>query len=686
MKNKTVILEWLITGVIVGLPFLYLAASWSSLPARVPTHFNLRGQADGYSERASLWKILVFLAVLSTGLFLLLRFLPVIDPKKKAALSTAIFRKTAMAVVILIAALNVGIVYGAQPGVQSVNQPVYIVLGIFFMYMGNLMNSIKPNYFVGIRLPWTLESEENWRATHRLGGRVFLAGGAVLILSALLLPIVAAGIILMIISALMALIPCCYSFIHFRRHRKNLLSILILILMMSVRSSAQFAGEAIGGWIGRIPQPGHVLTLYLHITGDTAGHYSGDWSSLEQHALGLKFQSIQVAGDSIHIITAMAPARFRGRFYSADSISGVWEQGGSSIPLGLTKTRRPQTPRSPFPYRSDSVEYEGDGGVHLGATLTLPAGAGRKKFPVVILITGSGLQDRDETIFDHRPFAVIADYLTRRGIAVLRADDRGIGRSHGGPADPTSYDYAGDVLAGIRYLRQRPEIDTTRIGLIGHSEGGLIAPIVYSRWPHLKTLILLAGPGVAGWQIILRQQTDPVRTLGPGVFDAYYSLVREKLQILNNTLGQPDSVTLQQLKALFAGWKAGLADSIATPLRVQAVSPELFASQEKAELKPWLRYFYATDPAAFLTQVKCPVLALNGEKDTQVDPRQNIPAIKNALKGSGARADTVVLPGLNHLFQHCKTGELAEYPVLEESFAPEALKAIGDWTTKFLTL
>ena len=697
MKNKHTALEWFVVAIILALPFLYLRVSYSSLPSRVATHFNLRGQADGFSDKSSLWAVMGGLSALALFLYLLMKYLPGIDPKRKVALSAGVFRKTGTAVLLLITALNALMVYSAQPGTTKTNKTLYIVLGVFFVYIGNLMNSIKPNYFVGIRIPWTLESEDNWRATHRLGSRVFVISGLVLIAGGLFLPTEAAGILLMVLSALMALAPCCYSFIHFRRSRKNMLPLIVLFALSATISHAQPAAQpqarpqpqpVTGNWIGQLPVSGQQLTLYMHIRTDSNGNYAGDWASLQQHAMGLRLKSITVYGDSCRFETAMMMTDFRGRFESPDSISGVWEQGGVRIPLGLKKSLRPQTLRPPFPYRSDSVGYEGENGVHLGATLTLPIGrqATSRKFPAVILITGSGLQDRDETIFDHKPFALIADYLTRRGIAVLRVDDRGIGRSTGDNSHATSYDYATDVLAGIRYLGSRMEIDTTRIALIGHSEGGLIAPIVYSRWPHLKTLILLAGPGVPGWEIILRQQTDPVKAIGTAAYNSYYDFTRRKLELLNDTRDQPDSITLAKLKTLYADWKAGLPDSIAASLNVKQVSPEFFATQEKVELKPWLRYFYSTDPRSFLSVVHCPVLALDGEKDSQVDPGQNIPAIKAALGKSGAVTETRIFPGLNHLFQHCQTGDFSEYPVIEESFAPEVLDEIGRWTAKFLTL
>ncbi|HEY4062446.1 MAG TPA: alpha/beta hydrolase [Puia sp.] len=469
-------------------------------------------------------------------------------------------------------------------------------------------------------------------------------------------------------------------------HKSFILIILAANTLLS--SVAQTTGTATdkrtGNWIGAIQ--GGPVSLYFRIKGDSLTGFTADWNSPSQKALGLPCKTVLIKGDSLLIGTGAIVASYRGHYLPGrDSITGVWQQNGRSFIMNLRRMARPQTPHPPFPYRTDSIEYDNAGKtVHLGATLSLPFSKTEKKYPVVILITGSGQQDRDETLFEHKPFAVIADYLTRRGMAVLRVDDRGTGKSKGDLKDATTSDFADDVLTSIGYLKTRKEIDTTRIGLIGHSEGGMIAPIVYSRWPHLNLIILLAGPGLPGRGIILRQQTDPVKQqLGQAVYDAYYPLVAEKLRIMEDNYGQPDSVILRQLKAGYTRWKAGLPDSIAAPLNVKNVSEAMYAYQEAQELKPWLKYFYHTDPAVFLRQVKCPVLALDGSKDTQVDPEQNIPAIKAALtNGGNTYIMTRVFPGLNHLFQHAATGDFNEYAVIEESFAPEVLAFMGEWIGK----
>jgi pimeloyl-ACP methyl ester carboxylesterase len=352
----------------------------------------------------------------------------------------------------------------------------------------------------------------------------------------------------------------------------------------------------------------------------------------------------------------------------------------SSSLQAQTSNNRPQTPKPPFPYIVDSVEYDNTGKtVHLGATFTCPKTGG--PFVTLLMITGSGLQDRDETVFRHKPFAVIADYLTKKGYAVLRVDDRNIGKSKGDLKNATSADFADDVLASYNYLLQRNEVDKSKIGLIGHSEGGFIAPIVYAKNPGVAFIISLAGTGVPGSQILLHQQTDPAKAMfNQPTFDAYYDLTKMTLQTIHDNPMLPDSVILEKIKALFTKWKQSLPDSILKPLHADIATPEMYAVQIKTELIPWLKYFIATDPYQFWKQVKCPVLALNGEKDIQVDADENISAIKKALNDGGNKNVTIMIfPGLNHLFQHCTKCTIPEYGELEETISPDVLDEIGKW-------
>lgn len=330
---------------------------------------------------------------------------------------------------------------------------------------------------------------------------------------------------------------------------------------------------------------------------------------------------------------------------------------------------RSQTPQPPFPYSEVELEFDSpyEAGVHLAGTLVLPLGKG--PHPAVLLITGSGQQDRDETIFGHKPFLVIADYLARRGIASLRVDDRGMGKSKGKVLQATTETFASDAKAELAYLRTRPEIDPARVGLIGHSEGGLIAAMLAAEPTQaVAAVVMLAGPGVSGARILSNQVEDGARMAGAS--PAAVSVTVEAQERLISVVLTSKAPT------------AGLVGELT--LAMMDMAPELDETNARNKVAPlalpWFRYFLATDPASFLARVQNPVLALNGEKDIQVRASANLPAIEQALKAGGNR-DVIIknLPGLNHLFQTAPTGLIAEYEKIDETFAPAALKIMGDW-------
>jgi fermentation-respiration switch protein FrsA (DUF1100 family) len=302
--------------------------------------------------------------------------------------------------------------------------------------------------------------------------------------------------------------------------------------------------------------------------------------------------------------------------------------------------------------------------VRLAGTLTLPQGAG--PFPAAILIAGSGPNDRDEYLMGHKPFLVLADFLTRHGIAVLRADKRGVGQSTGDYAAAVSADFAADVEGGVAYLRNRPDIDRRRIGLIGHSEGGLIAPMVAADEPaEIAFVVMLAGPGVSGADVLVEQVRLLMLSSGKSADEAAQAAERQR-QIVHTVVSTPDESALRQkLTALLEGY--GFPDG--------AVKAQV----DKAE-SPWFRSFLAYDPAATLARVRCPVLALNGDKDVQVSAAQNLPAIKAAvLAGGNTHVETDLYLGLNHLFQMATTGSPSEYSSIEETMAPVVLEKVANW-------
>jgi alpha/beta superfamily hydrolase len=336
---------------------------------------------------------------------------------------------------------------------------------------------------------------------------------------------------------------------------------------------------------------------------------------------------------------------------------------------------RPQEPKPPFPYTSEDVTFINEKfNIKLAGTLTIPAGTG--PFKTVIMITGSGAQNRNEELMGHKPFLVIADYLSRNGIAVLRYDDRGVGGSQGNYSEATTADLATDAEAAFNFLKTNPKINQKEIGLMGHSEGGLIAPIVASTNNDIGFIVSLAGPGVTGQQIIMRQSQDIGRLSG------------EKENQIKET-----TETNKKLYAILRKEK----DNKTAEIKILSLYKEILekkkTSKEDTEKEvnrlkmtfgsntyTWFRYFITTDPSTFWKKVECPVLALDGDKDLQVSAKENLPAIEKALKSSGNKSvKTVKLPELNHLFQHCKTGLPAEYGTIEETFSPGALKIISDW-------
>ncbi len=333
----------------------------------------------------------------------------------------------------------------------------------------------------------------------------------------------------------------------------------------------------------------------------------------------------------------------------------------------MTRLRRPQTPKPPFPYKIENLTYQNETAkIKLAGTLTLPQGKG--PFPAVILISGSGAQDRDETIFEHRPFHVLADALTRRGIAVLRVDDRGVGGSTGSVATSTSDEFAGDVMAGIAVLKLRPEIDAKKIGLIGHSEGGIIAPIVAARSNDVAFIVLLAGTGLPGDEILFMQGRLISKVMGASEKD----LDRQKeLQKRLFDIVKTERDTSKSGPAIRQAVKKLLSE-LTPEERKEAGDLEATTETQIKQLDtPWFRFFLAFDPRPTLEKVRCPVLALNGEKDLQVPPKEDLAEIAKALKkGGNTRVTTMELPGLNHLFQTCKTGAVSEYSEIEETIAP----------------
>jgi pimeloyl-ACP methyl ester carboxylesterase len=429
-----------------------------------------------------------------------------------------------------------------------------------------------------------------------------------------------------------------------------------------------------GHWEGSIEIPGLPLGILVDLF-HKEGHWIGTIAIPAQSAKGLPLSGIRLTGMEVEFVIDGVPGEptFMGALADG-KITGTFTQHGQSFPFHLGRETivtpaRPQEPSPPYPYREEEVTF-GGGEIILAGTLTLPPGEG--PYPAVLLISGSGPQNRDEEVFGHKPFLVLSDHLTRAGIAVLRVDDRGVGESTGDSDHATSEDFAEDALAGVEFMLARPGIDPERIGLIGHSEGGLIAPMVASRSKAVSFLVLLAAPGVPGDEVLIRQMELISRAEGMEE-ERVARAISAQRKLLDLVKGEAvqEEVEAQIRKLVRA--QTG-ADSTADEIQEQA------AAQARMAMTPWFRFFLGHDPRQLLERIQVPVLAMGGELDLQVDPKQNLPAIREALRRGGNPDYTVLeLPGLNHLFQEAETGSPTEYYSIEETVNPAALDAISNW-------
>jgi fermentation-respiration switch protein FrsA (DUF1100 family) len=429
-----------------------------------------------------------------------------------------------------------------------------------------------------------------------------------------------------------------------------------------------------GAWIGKLDTGGAQLRVVFHIANTDDG-LTATLDSLDQGMRGLPGTAVKREGSSLTIETKQIDGSFAGKI-AADvaSIDGTWTQRGKNYPLTLKRVKdeselvlkRPQNPVKPYPYREEEVSYDNKlQNVTLAATLTIPPGKG--PFPGVVLITGSGPQDRDESLLEHKPFLVLADYLSRHGIAVLRADDRGTAKSTGDFKTGTTADFATDTEAGIAYLKTRAEVDPHKIGLIGHSEGGVIAPMIAARNRDVAFIVMMAGTGVPGDQVLVAQGEAIQIAGGKNPEEAAKDAAKER-EMLTLVETEKDNAVLERtLKEKMAGQMP----EAQIGLQIQQIT------------SPWFRYFLTYDPATALRKVTCPVLAINGSLDKQVLPSQNLPPIRKALEESGNKHFEVTeLPGLNHLFQTAKTGSPSEYAGIEETMSPVALDKMATWILK----
>ncbi len=430
-----------------------------------------------------------------------------------------------------------------------------------------------------------------------------------------------------------------------------------------------------GRWEGAIDAMGQKIPIRVNISGQ-----GGTLDFPSQNAVGMRLENFSTKGTAVHFEVLPQPrtAVFDGKV-EGDTMSGSFEQAGYKGSFSATRAAAEAvTAAEAKEYREEEVAFK-NGTITLGGTLTLPTGAG--PHPAVVLISGSGAQNRDEELFGFKPFAILADHLTKQGIAVLRYDDRGIGGSTTGTNDDTSETFASDVQAAVRFLKSRSEIDASRIGLLGHSEGGIIAPIVATQDQDIAFLVLMAGTGVPGKEL-LPAQVGAIARSGGATEEEAQAKAAEEERALNAVL---TGEGLEDVKSeMVKGFKA-LAEQMTEDQRKALGDIDQWASRAaEAQLKqlegPWFEFFLTHDPAAVLEKVDAPVLALFGGKDTQVPAEMNETAIKAALAAGGnTDVTTKVFPEANHLFQAAETGSPNEYATLKPEFVPGFLDTISAW-------
>ena len=457
--------------------------------------------------------------------------------------------------------------------------------------------------------------------------------------------------------------------------KRLLLSFVLTLFALSLSSQ-----DIVGVWSGKLNVMNKELTIVFNIDITELG-YSVTMDSPDQGAYGIPCDEVSFNNDKLNISIKVLGVSYSGKL-NGDKIEGQFTQSGMNFPLTLNRTadkpippNRPQEPQEPYPYYTEDLTFENKKeGITLAGTLTLPSDKG--KHPVVVLISGSGAQDRNQEIMGHKPFMVIADYLTRNGIGVLRFDDRGTAQSEGDFESATSENFANDVEAAVEYLLSRKDIDKKEIGLIGHSEGGVIAPMVAERNKKVSFIVLLAGTGVRGDELLMKQTRTIAKASGvpDEILDQTGKINRAFYDIILNSDDDNWKDNVNEFLDSYTK-NNSLLEGI-TEANVEQLKTSMLAQFEK----PWVRYFIKHDPATVLRKLKIPVLALNGSLDLQVSAKENLSAIEAALKQAKNKKYKIVeLEGLNHLFQETTTGLPTEYGQIEQTFSPRALEEILEW-------
>ena len=444
------------------------------------------------------------------------------------------------------------------------------------------------------------------------------------------------------------------------------------------KSAAKTISKLEGTWQGAIETGNMRMRLQLHVTHDDKGELLASIDSLDQEIQGIPASKVSEKSGEVRFELAAFGAQYLGTLSATkNEIAGHWSQNGNDEKLDFLRSdkivelRRPQNPAKPYPYKEEEISFAtGDGKATLAGTLTLPQGAG--PFPAAILIGGSGPVDRDETLAGHKPFLVLADALTKKGIAILRYDKRGIGQSKGDYTEATMQDFAQDAQAALTYMKSRGEIDAKRLGIIGHSEGGILASQLATRSQDMHWLVLLATPATTGENTLLRQSELIARAGGLPEEQITRSLEFDRKAYAAVREEKNAAALEKRLDALVQ--QSGLGE---------AMPHAALQAQIRFMTSPWFRQFLDYDPEPVLEKLHCPVLAMSGDRDLQVDSTENVPLLRKASETSENKDFTVVeVAGVNHLFQTAPSGSPALYGAIEETMAPQVLTAVTSWVTR----
>jgi uncharacterized protein len=442
---------------------------------------------------------------------------------------------------------------------------------------------------------------------------------------------------------------------------------ILTVLLLSIQFI--FAQDITGSWKGELEIQGMKLPLIVHIKKE-GENYSSTMDSPKQGATNIPVTKTSFAANQLDLDIAALSVNYSGKYVN-DTFEGIFKQGNMELPLVLSRLsdnevgsilKRPQTPKAPFEYNTEDVSFLNSIDKNtLAGTISEPKNF-NKKSPILVMITGSGKQNRDEELFGHKPFAVIADDFAKKGIATLRIDDRGIGGSSKGTKNDNTYNYATDINSAVAFLKEK---GYQNIGLIGHSEGGMIAPMVATMTKDVRFLVLMAGPGTPIDELLAQQ-----------------NYLSSKLAGMSEEELQKDLSSNKKIYSFIKNYKGSNFNDDLEQFLID--SGENLNDDAKSQVKnAWFRYFIAFNPDDYLSKVKIPVLAINGSLDFQVPAKSNLEAIKKSLtKAKNKDFETYEFEGMNHLFQESKTGAFAEYAEIEQTISPKVLDKMSAWVLK----